>query len=113
MRGGKGGKEKNIREMWEEEKDCLRSLPVREYDCAEIVEARVTPYSQVTYETNRYSIPAKRGRESAVIKVYPFHLDVMEGTKLLARHPRSYERGQDLFDPQHYLPLLGASTRGL
>lgn len=42
----------------------------------------------------------------AVIHVYPFHLDIVEGTKLLARHPRSYERGQDFFEPQHYLPLL-------
>lgn len=100
------GEKKSIRDLWEEERRCLRSLPTREYDCAEIVEVRVTPYSQVTYETNRYSIPAKRGREFAVINVYPFHLDVMEGTKLLARHARSYERGQDFFEPQHYLPLL-------
>jgi len=39
------GKEKSIREMWEEEKNCLRPLPQREYDCAEIIETRVTPYS--------------------------------------------------------------------
>ncbi|HEY4388410.1 MAG TPA: hypothetical protein VGN34_28495 [Ktedonobacteraceae bacterium] len=100
------GQEKSIGELWEKEQKALRSLPTREYDCAEIVEARVTPYSQVTYETNRYSLPAKRGRELAVIKASPFSLEILEEGKVLARHPRSYGRGQDLFDPQHYLPLL-------
>lgn len=100
------GQERSIGELWEEERKALRPLPTREYDCAEIVEARVTPYSQVIYETNRYSLPAKRGRELAVIRASPFQIEIMEEGKVLARHPRSYERGQDLFDPQHYLSLL-------
>jgi hypothetical protein len=111
------GEGKSIGVLWKQEKNCLRPLPAREYDCAEMVEVRVTPYSQVTYETNRYSLPVKRGRETAVIKASPFHIDIIEGTKVLARHPRSYERGQDLFEPQHYLPLLkqrpGAFDYGL
>jgi hypothetical protein len=37
------GEEKSIREQWEQEQNCLRPLPLREYDCAEIVEVRVTP----------------------------------------------------------------------
>jgi transposase len=100
------GKEQSIGALWEEEQRWLRPLPAQEYDCGGLVEVRVTPYSQVTYETNRYSLPVKRGRESVVIKVYPFHIDIVEGAKLLARHARSYERGQDLIEPQHYFPLL-------
>jgi hypothetical protein len=41
-----------------------------------------------------------------IIKAYPFHLDILDGTTLLARHLRSYAREQDLFEPLHYLPLL-------
>lgn len=58
------------------------------------------------YETNRSSLPVKRGRETAVVKAYPFHRDIVEGTKVVARPERSYERGQDLFDPQQYVSLL-------
>jgi hypothetical protein len=40
------------------------------------------------------------------VKAYPFHLEILDGTTLLARHPRCYEREQDLFEPLHYLCLL-------
>ena len=41
-----------------------------------------------------------------ILKAYPFHIDIFDKTDLIARHPRSYEREQDIFDPLHYLPLL-------
>jgi len=33
-------------------------------------------------------------------------VDILDDQQLIARHPRCYGRDQDLFDPQHYLPLL-------
>ncbi len=33
-------------------------------------------------------------------------LEILDGTTLLARHPRCYAREQDLFEPLHYLSLL-------
>lgn len=57
------GEKKPIGEMWEQERGQLRALPEGGYECAEIREARVTPYSQVIFETNRYWLPVKRGRE--------------------------------------------------
>jgi hypothetical protein len=60
----------------------------------------------VIYETNRYSVPVNRARRDVIVKAYPFHMEILDGTTLLARHPRSYEREQDLFEPLHYLPLL-------
>jgi hypothetical protein len=40
------------------------------------------------------------------LHVYPFFIEVFEGTKVLARHVRRYEQGQDIFDPQQYVSLL-------
>jgi hypothetical protein len=68
--------------------------------------ARLNGYSLIVYETNRYSAPVNRARREVIVKAYPFHLDILDGTTLLARHRRSYEREQDLFEPLHYLPLL-------
>ena len=67
---------------------------------------RLNGYSLIVYETNRYSAPVNRARREVIVKAYPFHIDILDGTSLLARHPRSYEREQDLFEPLHYLPLL-------
>ncbi len=60
----------------------------------------------IVYETNRYSAPVNRARREVLVKASPFHLDILDGTTLLARHRRSYGREQDLFEPLHYLPLL-------
>ena len=92
--------------MWEQERPVLRSLPPFAYDCCATTSARLNGYSMVDYETNRYSVPVNRARQDVIVKAYPFHIDILDGTTLLARHPRSYEREQDLFEPLHYLPLL-------
>jgi len=95
-----------IGQTWEYEQPFLRPLPPFEFDCCEIASVRLTPYSQATFETNRYSVPVNRARRDVMIKAYPFHIDILDKTTLLARHPRSYAREQDIFDPLHYLPLL-------
>ena len=100
------GQEATIGEQWEQERRGLRPLPPCEYDCAEVTMVRVTPYSQATYETKRYSIPVKRGRRDVMVNAYLFHLELVDGNKVVAKHAWSYERGQDVFDPQHYLSLL-------
>ncbi len=97
---------KTIGQAWEEEKPALLPLPAFEYECCETVTVRLTPYSQATYETNRYSLPVNRARREVLLKAYPFHVDIYDKADLIARHPRSYEREQDIFDPIHYLPLL-------
>jgi hypothetical protein len=95
-----------IGQMWERERPCLRSLPPYAYECCVTTSARLNGYSLIVYETNRYSAPVNRAKREVIVKAYPFHLDILDGTTLLVRHPRSYGREQDLFEPLHYLPLL-------
>jgi transposase len=95
-----------IGQAWEEEKPYLLPLPAFEYECCDTVSVHLTPYSQATYETNRYSVPVNRAKREVILKAYPFHIDIYDKTDLIARHPRSYEKEQDIFDPIHYLPLL-------
>ncbi len=95
-----------IGQAWEEEKPSLLPLPPFEYECCETITVRLTPYSQATYETNRYSVPVNRARREVILKAYPFHVDISDKAELIARHPRSYGKEQDIFDPLHYLPLL-------
>jgi transposase len=95
-----------IGQMGERERPLLRRLPPYDYDCCVTTSAHLNGYSMITFETNRYSAPVNRARREVIVKAYPFHLDILDGTTLLARHRRSYEREQDLFEPLHYLPLL-------
>jgi transposase len=96
----------SIGQAWEEEQSYLRPLPSRPFECCVTRQVHLNGYSQVTYETNRYSVPTQQARREVTLKAYPFEVQLLfEGT-LLARHERSYEREQDVFDPLHYLWLL-------
>jgi len=95
-----------IGEAWEQERDHLLPLPASDYECCEMATVHVTPYSQATFKTNRYSLPVDRACREVTVKAYPFTIKIWDGTELVASHQRSYEREQDLFNPLHYLPLL-------
>jgi hypothetical protein len=96
----------SIGQAWQEERSYLRPLPARPFDCCVKRQVHLNGYSQVTFETNRYSVPTERARRELTVKAYPFTLEVYTEAELLAVHPRCYEREQDLFDPLHYLFLL-------
>ncbi len=100
------GQPASIGVMWAEEQPHLRALPAQPYACCVTTSATLTPYSQVIFETNRYSVPADQARRRLVIRAYPFHVEILHEERLLARHPRCYGREQDVLDPLHYLPLL-------
>ncbi len=97
-----------IGEMWQQEQPHLRPLPAYAYDCCRVVEATLTPYSQVIVETNRYSVPVAQASARLVVKLYPFQVEIYGADQPdpLAVHERCYGREQDIFDPLHYLPLL-------
>ena len=96
----------SIGQMWQAEQPLLRPVPARPFDCCVTRQVHLTPYSQVVYETNRYSVPVEQARRELVLKAYPFHIEILCEQHVLARHPRCYGHQQDVFDPLHYLPLL-------
>jgi transposase len=92
--------------MWTTEQPLLRPLPASPYPCCITSAATLTPYSQVVFETNRYSVPTDRSRRNLVLRAFPLTVEILDGEQLLATHPRCYAREQDVLDPLHYLPLL-------
>ena len=102
------GQSRTIGEMWQEEQPHLRPLPAHAFDCCRRDEVKLTPYSQVLVDTNRYSVPVDQARPQLMVKIYPFRVEVHAAgeTAPLTVHERCYEREQDIFEPLHYLPLL-------
>lgn len=95
-----------IGEAWEAEKPHLLPLPKHDHDCCVTKSVVLNPYSQIEFETNRYSVPSDRAYRNLVLKAYPFRVDVLHLKETIASHPRCYGQKQDIFDPLHYLPLL-------
>jgi transposase len=95
-----------IGQAWALERAHLRPLPAHDFDCSRMLPVVLNPYSQVTFETNRYSVPVEAAFRQLVLKAYPFQVEIRHGERVVARHPRSYGRQQEICDPLHYLPLL-------
>jgi transposase len=96
----------SIGEAWDQEREQFLPVPRSPYECCQMTTVRLTPYSQGTFETNRYSVPVKRARREVTLKAYPFTVEIWDAMERLCSHPRCYGRYQDILDPLHYLPLL-------
>lgn len=92
--------------MWAEEQPHLRSLPADDFAGYISREVKLNPYGQITFETNRYSVPAEKAQKQLTLRAYPFRIEILKGTEIIATHGRCYERQQDILNPLHYLPLL-------
>ena len=93
-------------ELFQKEKPSLPKLPLNPYDIGVIQPARANSQFRVTLDTNTYSVPAEYARAHLSLKIYPDHLCVYHGNSLVARHARSYQRHQDIENPDHPRELL-------
>jgi transposase len=102
------GQPETIGTMWQAERAALRPLPVRAYECCRHRTAALNRYSQVQVDGNHYSVPCDQGQRQLQVKVFPFEVHIVRTgeTAPIAIHSRSYERGVEVIDPLHYLPLL-------
>lgn len=95
-----------IGEAWEMERPYLLPLPAKDFECCISKPVTLNGYSQVEFDTNRYSVPANDAYLNFVLKAYPFRIDILHMNDVIATHPRCYGQKQDILDPLHYLPLL-------
>jgi transposase len=93
-------------ELFKEEQTHLKPLNPMPYDIARIATVRTSRQFRVTLETNHYSVPAEYAGARVTLKVYPDRVCIYHQDKLIARHPRSYDRHQDIEDPDHPKALL-------
>ena len=82
-----------------------RPLPAP-FDACDKQGTRVDSLSLVRYRTNDYSVPVAYGHQEVWIRGYVHAVVIGCGAGIIARHPRSYDREDMVFDPIHYLPLL-------
>ena len=100
------GENRTVAEVWQSEKYSLLPLDAHDFRACRNHMATVNPYSQVVFETNRYSVPAEYVGKQLALRAYPFRVEVLNAAEVVAEHPRCLEREQDILNPLHYLGLL-------
>ena len=107
------GHTEGIGQRLERDLEALLPLPPVAYDACEKRAGRVSSLSLVRYRTNDYSMPVAYGHRDVIVRGYVDRVVISCGSEVIARHPRSYERDDFVFDPIHYLPMLEQKTRAL
>jgi hypothetical protein len=95
-----------VAELWKLDKLHLLPLPRQDYPTCVTRPVKANPYSQVVFETNRYSVPHTYAGRQLVLRAYPFKMEILSLETIIATHPRCFGREEDVFDPMHYLILL-------
>ena len=86
--------------------DALMALPPVPYDACEKVSTRATSISMVRYRANDYSVPVAYAHHEVQVRGYVHEVVIGCGPEVIARHKRSYDRADTIYDPMHFLPLL-------
>jgi len=95
--------------------DCaaFQDLPAVAYDACDKRSSRVSSLSLVRYRGNDYSVPTAYGHREVLVRGYVHEVVISCGVEIIARHPRSWDREDFIFDPLHYLALIEQKTNAL
>ena len=83
-----------IADVWAQEQAALMALPVA-FDGFVEQSKRVSPTCLITFERNRYSVPASFANRPVSLRVYPDRLVVAAEGSVLCEHTRIIERSHD------------------
>jgi transposase len=93
-------------DLFAEERGLLRTANPNPYDLARVIPLRASSQFRITLDTNRYSVPAEFANQRLTVKAYPDRICIYHQDRLVARHLRSFDRHQDIEDPDHPKALL-------
>ena len=99
-----------VADAWVEEQAALMPLPPA-FDGFVEQSKRVSPTCLISFERNRYSVPASFANRPVSLRVYPDRLVVAAEGQILCEHERVIQRSHHLpprtiYDWRHYLAVI-------
>ena len=107
------GHNETIGERLKRDIAAFQDLPAVAYDACDKCTVRVSSLSLVRYRGNDYSVPTAYGHREVLVRGYVHEVVIACGAEIIARHPRSWEKEDFIFDPLHYLALIEQKTNAL
>src|SRR5262245_30206085 len=106
------GKPGTVATLVAEDRAAFLPLPPRPFEARRVTQATADGQSLVRFDTNSYSVPTRYARRRLTVVATVDEVRVVHEDRLVARHPRCWEREQYRFDPVHYLALLERKPGG-
>ena len=95
---------KTVWQVFEEEQPFLMAYR-GPFDGFHATEAAVSKTCLVRFDNNQYSVPARAVGRSVDVRAYAGKIVIRQDGETVAEHPRSFARGQIVYDPWHYVPI--------
>ena len=105
-------RDRTVWEMFEAERPSL--VPYAgSFDGFHAVPASPSKTCLVRFDNNKYSVEASAVGRPVEVRAYAERIDLRQDGHLVGRHPRSFGRGETIYDPWHYVPVLARKPGAL
>jgi transposase len=93
-------------DLLKEDQAAFIALPAAPLDACRKQAGRSNTLSLVRFDDNDYSVPVCWAHHEITVKGYWDRVEICRGADPVASHPRNWGKGQVVYEPRHYLPLL-------
>ncbi len=101
-----GDDSRTVAQAFAEEQPRLLPLPAHPFETDLVLPIRAGKTIYLRFDKNDYSIPPKAVNHPLTLVASESTVRILDGTKEIARHRRSYDRHQLVLDPAHQQALL-------
>jgi len=105
-------RDQTIWSVFEAERPSLIGYAGR-FDGFHAVPAAVSKTCLVRFDNNKYSVIAKALGRPVEVHAYADRIVIRQDGEMVAEHRRSFGRGQTVYDPWHYVPVLARKPGAL
>jgi Mu transposase-like protein len=104
--------DRTVWEVFEEERPHL--VPYRgRFDGFHASPASVSKTCLVRFDNNKYSVSASAIGRPVEVQAYADRIVIRQDGRIVAEHRRSFGRGETIYDPWHYVPVLARKPGAL
>ena len=104
--------ERTVWQVFEAERPKLVPYAGR-FDGFHAVPASVSKTCLVRFDNNKYSVAASAVGRPVEVHAYADRVVIRQDGRIVAEHPRSFGRGETVYDPWHYVPVLARKPGAL
>jgi transposase len=105
-------RDRTVWEMFEAERPSL--VPYAgPFDGFHAVPASPSKTCLVRFDNNKYSVEASAVGRPVEVRAYAERIDLRQDGRLVGRHRRSFGRGETVYNPWHYVPVLARKPGAL
>jgi len=105
-------KDQTIWQVFEAERANLIAVPGR-FDGFHAVMASVSKTCLVSFDRNKYSVSSQAVGRPVEVHAYADRIVIRQDGVVVSEHARCFGRGQTIYDPWHYVPVLARKPGAL